>query len=72
MLVQGNQGPERRRGEFWEDNTVTGPISFEDFALDQRLGRIGSHFVANLFLGLAKGERLRLCKVIGKQDAVVP
>ena len=66
MLVQGNQGPKRGRGELREDDAVTGAISLEDFALDQRLGRIGTHFVANLFLCLAKGERLGLCEVIGE------
>lgn len=72
MLVQGNQGPKRCRGELWEDDAVTGAIALEDFALDQRLARIGAHFLADLFLSLAEGERLGLCKVIGKQDTVVP
>ena len=66
MLVQGNQGPERRGGKLWKDDAVTGAIALKDFALDQSLGRIGAHFLANLFLSLAKGERLGLCEVIGK------
>ena len=66
MLVQGNQGPKRRRGELGEDDAITGAIALEDFALDQRLGRIRTHFLADLFLCLAKGERLRLCEVIGE------
>ena len=66
MLVQGNQGPQRRRGELREDNAVTGAITLEDLALDQRLGRIGAHFLANLFLCLAEGERLGLCEVVGE------
>ncbi len=66
MLVQGNQGPKRGRSELWEDDAVTGTISLEDFALDQRLCRIRSHFLADLFLCFAKGERLGLCEVIGE------
>ena len=66
MLVQGNQGPKRRRGELREDNAITGAIALEDFALDQRLGGIRTHFLADLFLCLAKGERLGLCEVIGE------
>lgn len=66
MLVQGNQGPECRRGELWEDDAITRAIALEDFALDQRLGRIRAHFLANLFLSLAEGERLGLGEVIGK------
>jgi hypothetical protein len=66
MLVQSNQGPKRRRGELREDNAVTGAIALEDLALDQRLGRIRTHFFADLFLCLAKGERLGLCEVIGE------
>lgn len=71
MLVQGNQRPKRRRGELWKDDAVTGAIALEDFALDQCLARIRAHFLANLLLSLAKGERLGLCEVIGKQDTVV-
>ena len=66
MLVQGNQGPKRRRGELREDDAITGAIAFEDFALDQRLGRIRAHFLADLLFCLAKGERLGLCEVIGE------
>ena len=66
VLVQGNQGPEGLRGEEWEDDAVTGAIALENFALDQCLGRIRADFAADLFLGLAKGERLGLCKEIGE------
>lgn len=66
MLVHGNQRPKRRRGELREDDAITGAIALEDFALDQRLSRIRTHFLADLFLGLAKGERLGLCEVIGE------
>jgi hypothetical protein len=66
MLVQGNQGPKRRRGELRENDAVTGAIAHEDFALDQRLGRIRTHFLADLFLCLAKSESLGLCEVIGE------
>lgn len=71
VLVQGNQGSKRRRGEEREDDTVTGAISLEDLALDQRLARIGANFLADLLLGLAKGERLRLSKEVGEEDAVM-
>ena len=66
MLVQGDQGPKRRRGELREHNAITGAIALEDFALYQRLGRIRTHFLADLFLCFAEGERLGLCEVIGE------
>jgi hypothetical protein len=66
MLVQSNQGPKCRRGELREDDAITGAIALEDFAFDQRLGRIRTHFLADLFLCLTKGERLGLCEVIGE------
>lgn len=66
VLVQGNQGSQRLRGKEWEDDAVTGPITLEDFALDQRLGRVGTDFLADLFLSLTEGERLGLCKEIGE------
>jgi len=66
MLIQGNQRPKRRRGELREDDAITGAIALKDFALDQGLGRIRTRFLADLFLCLAKGERLGLCEVIGE------
>lgn len=66
MLVQGNQGPKGRRGELREDDAITGAIALKDFALDQRFGRIRAHFLADLFLCLAKCESLGLCEVIGE------
>jgi len=66
MLVQGNQGSEHPRGEFREDDAVAGAITLEDLALDQRLARVGANFLADLFLGLTKGECLGLCEKIGE------
>jgi hypothetical protein len=66
VFVQGDQGPKRLRGEEWEDDAVARAITLEDFALDQRLGRTGTDFLADLFLRLTKGERLGLCKEVGE------
>ena len=71
MLVQSNQGSKRLRGEEREDDTVTGAIALEDLALDQGLARIGANLLADLLLGLAKGERLGLSEEVGEEDAVM-
>ena len=71
MFVQGNQGSKRRRGEEREDDTVTGAIALEDLALDERLARIGANFLADLLLGLTKGERLGLSEKVGEEDPVM-
>jgi hypothetical protein len=71
VFVQGNQGSKRCRGEEREDDTVTGAIALEDLALDQCLAHIGAHFLADLLLGLAKGEHLGLSEEVGEEDAVM-
>lgn len=71
VLVQSNQRTERCGGEEREDDAVTRAISLEDLALDKRFTCIGADFRADLLLRFTKCERLRLCKVVGKQNAVV-
>ena len=71
VFVKSKKRTERCRREEREDDAVTGAIALEDFALDKRFTCVGANFRAHLLLGFTKCERLRLCKVVGKQNAVV-
>ena len=71
VFVKSNQRTERCGSEEREDDAVTGAIALKDFTLDKRFTRVGAYFRADLLLGFTKCECLWLCKVVGKQNAVV-
>jgi hypothetical protein len=73
LTIHGNQTTQRLWRQFLEHDRVGRLVALEDLALDEGLilAPFRAEFLADLFLGLAKRERLGLGEEIGEEDLVV-